>query len=527
MGAIADGKYPSELVCPLEARGVPTDKELEAERQRFIGAKLDSVPFGRRLASAIIKDLSSPSRFRNFARHNYEVYTSIGTISDNVASLARCASQIDRDLIPETWKRLRLAAFLHDIGKSLDPSRHPILGWHVMVDLASVVPSDRQAAERLCAELEDLKPTKGVAAGYRYLASLVRDHDKFGNLTTGEASFVALARIASIGGGPQSLWQQVRDTWLLTLADIAGTSEARAANRGAQLLNTCPCATQQGPLSCAELAATLQMRDENLAMLCEDWRALAPILTEPSYVRVTQALRDYSETPEATLRRIKRLLRARAGTWPKVLEALDDDTVESALDTYISSKDFLPFCRDLAMVAKLDYALQFWSELSDYLCLRDCLVPPVGPACAQRVEAALARANVSPELAGLWSAFESGEYSGWIGLLVELSRAPQHRELWEAVRKEVAMDAALATRVARDQAALLVAILRRIVMGYRGLIRGANAEGSPIGVGFSYLRSDDREKRFALYELLSGGGDARERGLRWLIDEIASWELLG
>ena len=47
-----------------------------------------------------------------------------------------------------------------------------------------------------------------------------------------------------------------------------------------------------------------------------------------------------------------------------------------------------------------------------------------------------------------------------------------------------------------------------------------------IGVGFSYLRSDDREKRLALYELLTGGGDGRERGLRWLIDEIASWDML-
>lgn len=514
---------------PFDPRHVPTEDQLKDAKSKLSKADLRSIPFGTRLKVAIDKDFGNRSRFRNFAWHNQAVFGYVDRLKDLRMALGGAERTLDPGRDEPTWRRLRLTAFLHDIGKALDPSRHPILGWHILIDLASVGPSDREAAQAIRQGLETAKGTNG-AEEYRRFALLVRDHDKFGNITTGEASYVVLARLVSLGSQTGRSLQQLRDTWLLNLADMAGTYDARLPHRSPARARTPAQADAKRP----DVAKALDVRLDNFDALIADWKTIVAVLSQASYAAVTRGLREASETPEFTLQRIRRLLIARAGSWPRLLDALTLEVVEEALETHVSCNDLLPFCRDFAMVAKLDYALQFWNELADYLYFRNALTGSSAKAQkAQDVEDILATSNneknlpQGESLAMAWGDFQRQEYCGWLGLLVGLSRNTEGKKVWDKVRDILEeIDPEVVKHIARNQAGLLIAILRRVVMAYRGLIRGGGSDGTAIGVGFSYLRSDDPEKRYALYELLSGGGDARERGLRWLIDEIASWEML-
>lgn len=533
---ILKGNYPEALQVNLEDADPNNDpaKRLEDAANDLQARDLSAIPFGFRVRHAIVKDLrSTPARFRNFAGHNKDVFEHINILFANFDVLTERTKGIDKDLGEKDRlrERLLLAALLHDIGKALDVARHPTLGWHVLFDLALVGKSDRNARDELIKQLGEAG-FANPAEEYRRLAWFVRDHDKFGVISTGEASYVILASLISVGrDAAERSIAQIRDTWLLNIADIAGTKDAKPT---------------PNDIGKDKLADSLDVRADKLEALTSDWNRVYAVLKDRNYAKVIEGLRELSETPELTVQRVRRLLTERAGNWPGLREAFSDDVVQEAIETHLSPRDFLPFCRDFAMVAKLDYALQFWSELADYSYIRQILHDPTSPGATRIFEILAAeddrpgqnrRPGGGPRLPEGWAAaysdFGKGDQSRWIGLLVDFRRNHELRDVWQKIQKELTesmdrdMARARAERIARNQAGLLIAILRRIVTAYQGLIRGGIAsERAAIGVGFSYLRSDDAEKRFALYELLSGGGDGRERGLRWLIDEIASWEML-
>ncbi|MGH9429368.1 MAG: hypothetical protein ACRD2L_24045, partial [Terriglobia bacterium] len=317
---------------------------------------------------------------------------------------------------------------------------------------------------------------------------------------------------------------QLRDSWLLNLADIGGTVTARPRS------------------SKNKLAERLKVRDDKFDALTSDWEVAAKILKEnsKSFSGALDGLRQISGTPEFTVKRIKRLLIERSSGWGLFNSDSLDDLIEAALETHFSPRDLLPFCRDLGMVAKLDYALQFWNELADYICVKkitgwdpnsdlmnNIYHDLTQPEPETQIEAIFRKGDKTyAEWHRTYAEYKIGEKSPWIGFIAELVRRVPTLGIRDRLVKE-AHARGLEEEIARTQADLLIAILRRIVAAYRGLIRGGGiSDNAPIGVGFSYLRSDDKEKQLALYELLSSSEDGRERGLRWLIDEIASWELL-
>jgi hypothetical protein len=507
---LLDGEYPPHLGPHLRKLKTVDDK-VSAVRARI--ATLDKspdvqLPFERRILGAIEKDLRATAP-RNFILHNENVFNLVGDIFDRLPDLEKAAPGISEGLTGKhkdgLRRRLRLAAFLHDTGKALEQSRHPILGWHVLLDLASVGQTDQKAKEVLLSKLRRIDPSRPEAV-YRWLARLIRDHDKFGVISTGEASYVILGSLMRYGrGGTDTSLSQMRETWLLNLADIGGTELAR------------PTRAEEKDLT--PLERDLHVRKDKFAALTSDWTIVHQIVSGKPFAKALEALRQASETPEYTVVRIRRLLLERAGTWGTLANYFTEDLIEDTLETHFAPRDLLSFCRELGMVAKLDYALQFWNELADYLYIKLTLDRGI----SQKVYDKLLR------VPGDWTtAF--GDYnfdrdpSSWYGEVAHIIRGPDGADIqWQLAER--ARQEGLEERIAREQADLLIAILRRVVVAYRGLIRGSNiADTAAIGVGFSYLRSDEREKRLALYELLTGRG--RERGLRWLIDEIASWDML-
>lgn len=517
---LLEGSYPGHLCDNLES-AASNELRFDIIRRRIeeIDADpLQQLPFERRILAAIEKDLRSPIP-RWFLRHNREVFDLIGTVFQVLDRLEEKAPGISNELESKDkqerlCRRLRVAAFLHDTGKALEQSRHPVLGWHVMMDLASVGKSDREAKRAI---LEHLKTTgyERPDLEYRWLARLVRDHDKFGVISTGEASYVILGSMMHYGrGSVDTSLTQLRDTWLLNLADIGGTALARPPYR----------ATPEGEET---ITQRLRVREDKFDALTSDWKMAVSILGNKSFSEALDGLQQISGTPEFTVQRIKRLLIERSMGWGSISDAFSEDLIEAALETHFSPRDLLPFCRDLGMVAKLDYALQFWNELADYVCVKEIINNKLSTEIFSRIaKPTTAPSSFLAEGARAYSDYQREEKSPWIGFVIELVRRTPTLGIQELLVQET-KTRGLEESIARTQADLLIAILRRVVVAYRGLIRGGGAsDNAPIGVGFSYLRSDDKEKRLALYELLSSSGDGRERGLRWLIDEIASWEML-
>jgi hypothetical protein len=323
----------------------------------------------------------------------------------------------DLDLLRE----LRYAAIFHDIGKTIIYDRHPVVGWHIIADL------HKEARIDLITKLGEEK--------YRTLLLLIRDHDKFGVLSTGEASLPILTSVAKYHENQkEEARRSVAKLFLLTLADIAATQNARPVS-------------SKGEIS---------LDDQKVLIICKDWIKFDKILTDTEGQReklVKETIRE-SQTQSSTIERIHRLILDSSRGYEKLNGALQkkeliDDAMEDAFGPNLDA-----FCRELALIAKFDYCLYFLRDLMKY-------------------------ANDE-----------------------------------ELIKKQKDL-----AQVVSDVVEIVLAILRRITATYRGLTEGMNA----IGVGFEHLRhQSEDEKRKTIIDLLF---TRRERALRWLVDEIAGWQV--
>ena len=107
----------------------------------------------------------------------------------------------------------RIAALYHDIGKYIIKERHPTIGWYILEYDNSQ-------------EKNDLRTLLGNREDYfRLLMIMLRDHDEFGTLATGEASYPVLLRAATSLGKQPDIQKQILSALMwLNLADIAGTT---------------------------------------------------------------------------------------------------------------------------------------------------------------------------------------------------------------------------------------------------------------------------------------------------------------
>lgn len=499
------GQYP--IPNEIQKTLVDGDQDDKKEAIKRLTELEKEIPFCRRLRGAIQKDVGLEQP-RNFALHNGEVFSATCALAID-PTINECVAGLSD---PLTSLLLRLGSFLHDIGKALDQARHPILGWHILVDLCSVAGPDKEDKKQLLEGLSTLG-ISSPAAFFRRLAGLVRDHDKFGNLTTGEASYVILDSLIQFGASSFSTGLslgQVELLWCLNVADIAGTkaAQARTGEPGVELA---------GKLIRPDIADCLK---QDLSKVQE-----AFIYSETA--KITDELRVRSESREATVERIRRILVARADKWPGLSQGFTGDHIQAVLETHFAPRNLTAFCRDFAMVAKLDYALQFWSDVADFVYVTEAIAARgLDIEITDAFEAAERVGD--PALPRNWNLanrdFRRGEKGEWVQMII--LTVGKNTKLGKTLCDLLCtVDEDHLRQIVDKQTDLLISILRRVVTAYQSLIRGGSvSERAAIGVGFGYLRRDDPEKQRALLGLLAG--DGRERGLRWLIDEIASWEML-
>ncbi len=107
---------------------------------------------------------------------------------------------------------LRMTALYHDIGKYIIKERHPTIGWYIVQYI------DKEEKEKLRQILSNSEEL------FRMMTVILRDHDQFGVLSTGEASYPILLRTArSVENNIKEQKKILTGLFLTNLADIAGS----------------------------------------------------------------------------------------------------------------------------------------------------------------------------------------------------------------------------------------------------------------------------------------------------------------
>jgi hypothetical protein len=211
---------------------------------------------------------------------------------------------------------LRVAALYHDIGKYVNTDRHPTIGWYLV---SSMYPDERAKLQTLLTRTE-----------LRTLLTIIRDHDKFGVLSSGEASLPLLASTTNLMQEEVKIQEQrLTALMLVSLADMSASF----------------------PLSSCVAGTVMQDWSRFIKALENAWGDRGRLLPH-----VLQEARQY----ESTVERIRRLLmtvsRDDSGQW----EAIDDkELISDILKTTFTNRLDV-FCEDFALVAKLDYSLRFF-----------------------------------------------------------------------------------------------------------------------------------------------------------------------
>ncbi len=211
---------------------------------------------------------------------------------------------------------LQVAALYHDIGKAINTDRHPTIGWYLV---SSMYPAERVKLQEMLTRTE-----------LRTLLTIIRDHDKFGVLSTGEASLPLLASITNLIQEDVKIQEQrLTALMLVSLADMSASFPLR---------------------SCV---AETVMRDWSrfIKALENAWGDRGRLL--PQVVKEAQ---HYENTVERVGRLVREASRDPVGQWPEIN---DSELISDVLKTTFMNRIDV-FCQDFALVAKLDYSLRFF-----------------------------------------------------------------------------------------------------------------------------------------------------------------------
>ncbi len=227
---------------------------------------------------------------------------------------------------------LRIVALYHDIGKVIHRDKHPILGQHLLESL-----NDNER-KRFIEIFTDEK--------YFYtMLDMVGHHDLFGTLCTGEASRTAFIEASGLRLRKIDDAEKIIDfIAILNMADIYGT---------------------MGPLP-----------NDRMQMILDDWYSYKSMLEDLliSKKDLENKLVESEQEPEKTIERIRRIVASGIlygdenlydkNSRLKLAQKITPDLIRNTLVKELGP-ELQSFCRDFALVCKLDYTLRFIKTLCD------------------------------------------------------------------------------------------------------------------------------------------------------------------
>jgi len=237
----------------------------------------------------------------------------------------------------------RLLALYHDIGKSVITERHPTVGWHLVKDVYHQQVLEQLYPFILGRDYENWQRELTAASGnideidqsdderrlLKIFNSVVRYHDYFGILSTGEGSLPIMVDLVDLRGvDPKDAQELFSILMLFNLADVYGSVP--------------------------------QLLPQKVNTFCTDWEmscnSIASEQVHGDRELFFADLLKHSQTAEATIERIWRLMFEGAPEqWQRKIHP---DVVEEVFKDVTLSRMY-PFIKNFALFCKLDYCLAF------------------------------------------------------------------------------------------------------------------------------------------------------------------------
>jgi hypothetical protein len=272
---------------------------------------------------------------------------------------------------PFEKKVLRLATLYHDIGKVIHRDKHPMLGQHL---LESLKDDDRKQFLEIFSSV-DKEFTSSEKCFYSML-DLVGHHDLFGTLCTGEASRTAFIEASGLRLREITDAKRIIDfIVILNMADIYGSIGPLPKERAEMILNdwyTFEIFVESTNPIVELFSGKADKKKQNL---------LKDLLV--SKKDLENKLTESEQEPEKTIERIRRIVVSGIlygkdkilgddgkeipffkDSRIKLADKITPDMIRSILVKELGP-ELQSFCRDFALICKLDYTLRFITAFCD------------------------------------------------------------------------------------------------------------------------------------------------------------------
>ncbi|MCZ2074135.1 MAG: hypothetical protein LC130_03940 [Bryobacterales bacterium] len=246
------------------------------------------------------------------------------------------------DSVEERDGFFRLLALYHDIGKAVITERHPLVGWHLIKDVHAAEVETWLWPLLLGRDYSKWKRELELARGnvdcittpheqrlLKLFNNVVRFHDYFGILSTGEGSPLVMVDLIDLRGvDPADARELFSILMIFSLADVYG--------------------------SVPEVLA------QKVDVFCEDWELLCKAISNPTVngdrAQFFEHLRSQTQNPRSTVERLWRLMYE--GTPADWRDEIRIEMVEQIFKEATLSRMY-PFINNFALFCKLDYCLAF------------------------------------------------------------------------------------------------------------------------------------------------------------------------
>lgn len=224
----------------------------------------------------------------------------------------------------------RLCVLYHDIGKSVIHERHPLVGWHLIKDVYRGRVEKHLYPLLLGVSEDQWDPSNPSEYQKRVIGlfeAVVRFHDLFGVLSTGEGSLPVMVDLVKLTKTePADAKELFSILMLFNLADLFGSVP--------------------------------KVRSHKVDFFCTDLELLCKAIDEAGGRRSLffETLRELAQGMDATIERLTRFLDEEApeGYSGKPIRSSIVDAFRGATIGGMNS-----FCKNFALFCKLDYALAF------------------------------------------------------------------------------------------------------------------------------------------------------------------------
>lgn len=228
------------------------------------------------------------------------------------------------------WERdnvdvfFRIAALYHDIGKYIIKDRHPNVGWQI---IQYIDPKEKEKLRGLLPNDEQF---------FQMLLIVIRDHDQFGVISTGEASYPILLRaIHSMNEAPETRIKILSALMVFNLADMAGI---------------------------------IDVDGEITDMLIADRQFMINAINDCAEKAVR--LDDYivEKSVDKTTNRIQRLLAEASRKYDRRRRELNDPQFiqDELRSVFGSDANIREFSKHFTRICKLDYSKRFFEAVIEY-----------------------------------------------------------------------------------------------------------------------------------------------------------------